>query len=154
MCHTALLDNNNKLHVQNPVTNIYQNLSSLRRSENNLVRETTNQNTMQMVPYKYMCNSDPGFCSSHYAWAASQCWVPAKRLTSPEKECCCTTPMTTGLPGNSWNTILTSTTTSQGVYINIMRNVIYMQLMWVVVVITMRKVSTSAHMVQEWVRQF
>lgn len=106
---------------------------------------------MQMVPYKYLCNSDAGSCSSHSAWAASQCWVPAKHPTSPGKECCCTTPTTTALPGNYWNTTLISTTTSQGICINITRSVIYMQLMLVVVVTAMRRVRTSAHVVREWV---
>lgn len=106
---------------------------------------------MHMVPYKYLCNSDPGSCSSHYAWAASQCWVPAKPLTSPGKECCCITPTTTGLPGNYWNTILISTTTSQGICRNITRSVIYMSLTLVVVVTAMWRISTCAHMVREWV---
>lgn len=85
---------------------------------------------MKTVPCKYLCNSDAGSCSSRYAWAASRCWAPAKRPTSPGKECCCTTPTTTGLPGNCWNTTLISTTTSQGTCTDITESVIYMQVCW------------------------
>lgn len=81
-----------------------------------------------------MCNSAAGSCSSRYAWEASLCWAPAKLLTSLGKECCCTTPMTMALHGNSWNTTHIWTTMSQGIRMNVMKGVICMQLMLVKVV--------------------